>query len=133
MKYTSNKRNQHPLRHFLIFAGWLCVGLGIIGAVLPILPTTPFLILAAYFFSKGSPHLHHWLLSRPHFGPSIRDWEERGVIRPRAKKLASVAILVTFANTLIILQTPMWVKLIIGAIGTLILAFIWTRPSGEMG
>ena len=113
----------------LVVLGWVCVLLGVVGAFLPLLPTTPFLILAAFFFSKGSPRLHQWLLTHPQFGSLIMEWERYGVIRPRAKRVATIAIVITFANTLIFVRVGVWVKLVIAAVGLLLLGFIWTRPS----
>lgn len=72
--------------------GLLCVGLGGLGMVLPILPTTPFLLLASLAFAKSDPRWHAWLLSRPHFGPLIRDWERNRSVPRRAKVTAYVAV-----------------------------------------
>ena len=117
----------------LITLGWISIGLGIVGIFLPLLPTTPFLILAAFFFSKGSDRLHHWLLNQPRFGTVIRDWEERGVIRPQAKKKAVLAILVVFSLTLLFVRVSLAIKAIVALIGLTVLVFILTRPSGEEG
>jgi uncharacterized protein len=68
--------------------GYLMVGLGFVGIFLPILPTTPFLILAAGCFARSSPRLERWLLDHPRFGPLLRDWRERGAIPRRAKALS---------------------------------------------
>lgn len=75
-------------RYVHLSLGWLCLALGAVGAVLPIMPTTVFIILAAFFFTKGSPRLRQWLLDSPHFGPPIRAWEETGAIPRRIKVLA---------------------------------------------
>ena len=72
----------------MIRLGWLAlgclfVGLGMIGAVLPLMPTTIFLILATGCFARSSPRLEAWLLNHPRFGPTLRDWRERGAILRR--------------------------------------------------
>ena len=69
-------------------AGWLSLGLAVVGIVLPLLPTTPLVILAAFCFSKGSPRLRRWLIGHKTFGPIIRDWEARGAIARPIKALA---------------------------------------------
>ncbi|MEX1098786.1 MAG: YbaN family protein [Bacteriovoracaceae bacterium] len=73
------------LRPFFQILGAASFVLGVLGAFLPILPTTPFLILSAFCFSKSSRRVHQWLLNLPTFGPMIKDWENNRVIRPKAK------------------------------------------------
>lgn len=80
------------MKPILFIIGWLSFVLGIIGAFLPILPTTPFLILSAYLFSKSSPRFHAWLLDLPFAGPAIREWGDHRVVRPRAKILCTLMI-----------------------------------------
>lgn len=116
----------------MIRALWLCGGLiafalGVIGAFLPLLPTVPFLLLAAFCFARSSERLHHWLLSHPKFGKSIVDWNERGAISRQAKGLASLSIMATFSIS-IFLDLPL--KIIAAQAVTLglVTAFIWTRP-----
>ncbi len=79
-------------RLVLIACGFISVGLGIAGIFLPVLPTTPFLILAALCFSKSSPRFHAWLLDHPRLGPYVRDWQTHRVIRPRVKAMAVTLI-----------------------------------------
>ncbi len=76
---------------WFIFA-WISFFFGVVGAFLPILPTTPFLILSAFLFSKSSPRFHAWLLNLPIAGEGIRDWHHNRVIRPRAKILCGMMI-----------------------------------------
>lgn len=99
------------------------------GIFLPILPTTPFAILAAWCFSKSSERWHQWLLNHKIFGPTIRDWERDGVINPRAKALATSMIVLLFSYTLIFVKVHIVVKSIVTTIGISVLFFIWTRPS----
>ena len=81
--------------------------------VLPVLPTTPFVLLAAWFFSKGSKRLHAWLLSSKTFGPIILDWERHGVIRPRAKALSLTMMALLFGYTLIFVDVKPAVKIVV--------------------
>ncbi len=77
-----------PARYGLIAFGWLCVGLGVIGAFLPVMPTTIFLILALWAFSKSSARFHGWLYSHPYLGRPLRAWQAHQVIPIPAKCLA---------------------------------------------
>ena len=117
-----------PVQYLLIVLGWICILLGAIGIFVPLLPTTPFMILAALLFSKGSPRLHAWLLSRPKFGKAISDWEKKGIIRLRAKWIATISIVLCFSATLIFVEVGTAIKAIILLIGLSVLIFIWTRP-----
>jgi uncharacterized membrane protein YbaN (DUF454 family) len=111
---------------------WLVLGssalaLGIAGAALPILPTTPFMLLAAYCFARSSPRLHHWLLTHPTFGPAISDWQRHGAISRRAKRLAAAAMLGAFGLS-VVMGMPPWVLALqavcLGGAAT----FVLTRP-----
>ncbi|MCZ0811291.1 MAG: YbaN family protein [Pseudomonadota bacterium] len=107
--------------------GLISVALGLLGAVLPLLPTVPFMLLAAYCFSRSSERLHNWLITHPRFGPAILDWRERGAINPRVKRVSTVAILAVFAISLIIGLKPLLLA-IQGAVLACVMLFIWTRP-----
>lgn len=120
------KKSAHIL---YISLGWLSLALGFIGAFLPILPTTPFALLAAYFFSKGSPKLHQWLLENKLMGPLIRDWEQYGVVRLRAKITATLMIVLLFSYTLIYVEVNWWIKALVATSGAGVLIFLWTRPA----
>src|SRR5688572_16287421 len=75
-------------RYFWLALGFLATGCGIAGAVLPLVPTTPFMLLAAYAFAKSSPRFHGWLVNHPRFGPLIVNWQRNGSIDPRSKRMA---------------------------------------------
>ncbi|MEP3435400.1 MAG: YbaN family protein [Hoeflea sp.] len=68
--------------------GVVSLGLGVVGVLLPLLPTTPFLIFAAFAFARSAPSLHSWLMRNRTFGPIIADWQAHGAIAPRYKCLA---------------------------------------------
>ena len=110
-----------------IVLGWGAVALGLIGVVLPGLPTTVFLIVAAFAFGKGSPRARAWLVEHDLFGPPIRDWEERGAISPRAKRLAAVTMAAVFALSLI-LGLKLWVLIVQAVCLAGAATFVLTRP-----
>src|SRR5687767_8169589 len=86
----------HGLRGVLYVAlGCVFVGLGVLGAVLPVLPTTPFLLVASFFFIRSSPRLHDWLLRSPLFGRFLQDWHLRRGVQPRVKIGAAAVVLAT--------------------------------------
>ncbi|MEM6491596.1 MAG: YbaN family protein [Pseudomonadota bacterium] len=112
---------------------WLNLGLaslalGVIGIVLPLLPTTPFLLLSAFAFLRSSPRLHVWLIGHPRFGPPIRDWSREGAIGRRAKIAAIVAMAAAFAASLIarVDQTILIVQAVVLICAS---AFILSRPT----
>lgn len=76
------------LRAVWLAAGGLALVTGVVGIFLPLLPTTPFVLLAAFCFARGSPRWEAWLLGHPRFGPMVRDWRARRAIPLRAKQLA---------------------------------------------
>ena len=115
------------MRYLWIGFGWLCLGAGILGAFLPLLPTTPFLLLAAYAFSRGSDHLHDWLVNHPQFGPPIQDWQRERAIGRRVKWVGTASILAVFGLS-IVMGVPSWALLTQGVILLGVLGFLWTRP-----
>ena len=76
------------MRHVYRILGYIAVGLGAIGAILPIMPTVPFLLLAVYFFARSSPELEQKILDHPHWGPQVKDWRDRRAISRSSKTIA---------------------------------------------
>jgi uncharacterized protein len=114
------------LKPFYLSAGLLSVALGIIGIFLPLLPTVPFLILAAFLFSRSSPRLEAWLLNHPLHGAQIRLWRERGAISRNGKLAATLGFAISIAAAFALLPLPWPFATVLAAV--LCLAWIWTRP-----
>jgi uncharacterized protein len=116
-------------RSLWLLLGLTSLALGIAGVVLPLLPTTPFVLLAAYCFARSSPRLHDWLLANRTFGPLIRNWERHRAIAPRAKLLAVISMAGVFGLSLLMGATQR-VLIIQAVILPITAAFILSRPNG---
>ncbi len=115
------------MRRFLYLGlGFASLALGGAGIVLPLLPTVPFVLLAAFFFARSSPRLEARLLDHPRFGPHIRAWRERGAIGPAGKRAALFAFAFSALLGLVLLPFP-WL-LAPAAAGLLGGSWIATRP-----
>ncbi|WP_265669905.1 DUF454 family protein [Klebsiella grimontii] len=114
-------------RIILIIIGWLSVALGTLGVFLPLLPTTPFILLAAWCFARSSPRFHHWLLYRSWFGGYLRHWQQFRAMPPGAKPRAVVMILLTFAISLWLVNLT-WVRILLLIVLTCLLIFMWRIP-----
>lgn len=108
--------------------GWANIGLGIIGVVVPLLPTTPFLLLASFCFARGSNRVHAWLMDHPHLGPPIHEWRKHRAISRRAKWSGTLAMLAVLGLSAL-LQAPKWILGLQAAALAAIGSFLWTRPS----
>lgn len=114
-------------RGLLIILGWLAVVLATLGVVLPLLPTTPFLLLAAWCFARSSPRFHHWLLHRSWFGPYLRHWQQHCALPPGAKWKAVLVIVLTFACSLWLVKI-WWVRGLLLLMLAILLTFMLRLP-----
>jgi uncharacterized membrane protein YbaN (DUF454 family) len=113
-------------RGLYLLAGFLSLALGAVGVILPLLPTVPFIILAAFCFARSNPALEAKLLDHRHFGPHIRAWREKGAISRKGKKAAVTAFAISVGLALAL--TPLPWSLIPVAAALIGGAWIWTRP-----
>ncbi|BEO55238.1 MULTISPECIES: DUF454 family protein [Serratia] len=114
-------------RGLLIILGWLAVVLATLGVVLPLLPTTPFLLLAAWCFVRSSPRFHHWLLYRSWFGSYLRHWQQHRALPPGAKWKAVLVIVLTFACSLWLVKI-WWVRGLLLLMLAILLTFMLRLP-----
>jgi uncharacterized membrane protein YbaN (DUF454 family) len=115
------------VRHFWGIAGAICVALGVIGIPLPLFPTTPFLLLAAFCFARGSPRMHQWLVEHAHFGPPIRAWQDHRAVSRSAKWAITVALLGAVGIGWWV-GVPYWAVLIHAGIVLAGLLLLWAWP-----
>ena len=116
-----------PRRWLWLSFGWLSLGLAALGVVLPLLPTTPLVILAAACFARSSPRLRRWLVKHPQLGPAIRAWEKSGAIPRRAKHLGYFAMLVALGIS-VALGVPLWALAVQVACMAGAALYVATRP-----
>ncbi|MBN1207086.1 MAG: YbaN family protein [Myxococcaceae bacterium] len=110
--------------------GFVCVGLGTLGAFLPLLPTTPFMLVALWAFSRSSRRFHHWLYTHPRFGPRLRDWHEHGIVPVKVKVSSISAMLVSLSIMVFIARVKWHVLVAAGALMLVGATYVLSRPSG---
>jgi hypothetical protein len=116
-------------RYLLLGIGWFFLGLGAIGAFLPVLPTVPFLLITAWAWSKSSRRLHAWLYGNPTYGPYLVAWDRHGVI-PRQAKIAAIgAMAIGWVVMVVVAQPAIWIPVVVAIIEIAVGIFILTRPS----
>lgn len=116
-------------RWAFVTLGWLCVGFGVIGAVLPVLPTTPFLLVAAWAFARSSRRFHDWLIDHPRLGPPVRAWRQHRVVPLRAKIAALSTMLASLTYVTFFLADDWTLPLAAGTPMALTALWLLTRPS----
>lgn len=117
------------MRLLWLSIGYVALACGVAGIVLPLVPTTPFLLLAAFAFARSSPALHDWLVTHPRFGPPIRNWHHHGAVSSRAK-VAAVAVMALMLGGSAVMGVSAAVLATQAAVMLAVTAFLLTRPSG---
>ncbi|MBN9462066.1 MAG: YbaN family protein [Burkholderiales bacterium] len=120
------------IRRSLAIALWrvvaiVCVAAGVVGMMLPVMPTVPFLLVAAWAAGRGWPRLETWLLGHPVHGESIRRWRDHGAVPRRAKWVASLMMMAS-ALTLALSGAPLWVKVAVPGTMAVVATWLWLRP-----
>lgn len=115
-----------PLRWLWLLLGWLCLLLGGVGVVTPLLPTVPFVLLAAWCFSKGSARWEAWLLAHPRWGPMVQDWRSRRAVPRRAKWLALG--MMTLSCAIAAWRAPTWAAGLSVLICASVALWLWSLP-----
>src|SRR5210317_1675873 len=127
MKFKGNINNQF-FRNAILAIGVCATGLAVLGIFLPLLPTVPLLLLAAACFARSSERFHSWLLQHPHLGPMIRGYlEGQGI--PLRSKIFSISLLwLTISVSVLLLTTPLWVKITLLVIGSAVTIYLLRLP-----
>ena len=112
-----------------LLLGFTSLGLGFAGVFLPLLPTTPFVLLSAFCFSRSSDRLHRWLRDHPTFGSLLEDWENGGAIRPRAKAWSMLLMNGFIGYAVFFRETSLPLKVLLVLITIGVTIFILSRPS----
>ncbi|WP_051603303.1 YbaN family protein [Simplicispira psychrophila] len=119
-----------PLRWLLLAGAVLCLALGVIGIFVPGLPTTVFILMAAWAAARSSPRLHTWLWYHPLFGTMLRHWAHGGCVNRRAKW--SATILMTLCAGMLFFAAPhRWVAVLASTCMACVLGWLWLRPEPD--
>ena len=121
----TNQSNNPTVRWLFLVLGWLFFALGIIGILLPVMPTAPFILLAAGCWARSSRRFHFWLINHKYFGKFVRDWENNHAVPLYAKYLAS--IMLTISTLMLFYRLPadiLWIAWIVAAVGSGVIVYL---------
>ena len=117
------------MRPLYFLLGWCFFGLGAVGTVVPGLPTTPFMLLALWAFSKSSQRFHDWLYNHRVFGPPLHQWRTHRVIPGKAKLMAVATMAVSLAYLVFFTGISVWLKVLTALVMLYGATFILSKPS----
>lgn len=119
------------LRGLLMAAGSLCLLLGLLGLFLPLLPTTPFMLLAAACYARASLGFYRWLTGHPLFGPPILEWRRHRAIPYRAKRAGVLLMALTFGSSILLVVREPWLQAGLACCGLALCLWLWRLPSRD--
>ena len=119
------------VRAFFLAAGTLALVLGLIGIFLPLLPTTPFVLLAAACYARGSRRFYDWLLAQRTFGPIIHEWHHHRSIPYKTKTTAIVLMSLTLGASIVFFVQPLWLKGLLALMGVGLAVWMYRMPSRD--
>ena len=131
--YYRPKTNQHKsptVRWLFLILGWLFFVLGIIGVLLPVMPTAPFILLAAGCWARSSRRFHFWLINHKYFGKFIRDWEDRHAVPFYGKVLATIMMIIS--TTMLFYRLPadtMWMAWLVATVCSGVAVYLFRLPN----
>lgn len=120
-------RSPPVVRWLLLALALVSLAAGIVGVFLPVVPTVPFVLLAAWAAARSSPRLSRWMEEHPRMGPYIRDWRAGGVV-PRKAKWMATAVMTGSAAAMLVVVGPRWYVWTAVAVMAAVLAWLWQRP-----
>ena len=134
-KHTAPVIERKPLsrlaKMLYTFAGGLALLLGVIGIFLPVLPTTPFILLAAACFAKASPRVHQWMLQHPLIGPMLRNWQEHRSLTRGTKYVAIISMVLMLGLSIWMFSARPWIQVILLALGVIGAVMVLRIPTRD--
>jgi uncharacterized membrane protein YbaN (DUF454 family) len=125
------RHNSPAVRLFFLGLGTLFVALGIAGVFLPVLPSTPFMLLAAGCYARASPRFYNWLMNHAVFGPTVREWRQHRAIPYRTKMWAIALMSLTLAASIVFFVKPLWLKVALALFGVGLALWLYRVPSRD--
>lgn len=117
-----------PVRAILVVVGTTALVIGVLGIVVPVLPTTPFLLVAAACYARSSTRLYAWLLGQPSLGRIVAEWRRSRSLPPGVKPRALLVVALTFTVSVILVDAFV-LQLLLVAVGVILGAFLWRIPA----
>ncbi|MCL1146713.1 YbaN family protein [Shewanella marinintestina] len=117
-------------RGFFLIVGLCSLVLGLLGILLPVLPTVPFILLAAYCFARSSDRLYLWLMNHPWFADALNNWQAQGAIRKSLKRKAYIVSSLSFLVSIAVVPL-IWVKVMLACFGTGLIIYLRSIPEIE--